>query len=146
MAVVVIEARSDPMPGSVIAIAVISSPDAMPGSQRARCSSVQYRMKYGRQMSLCRVMPSMAPPVPARSTSSTITVLNRKSVTPPPPSSSGTSKARNPCRPASANTSRGTMPASSHSVVVGDDLLLEPAAEAGPQLLVLGLEEIPAHG
>ena len=29
------------MPGSVIAIAVISSPDAMPGSQRAVCSSVQ---------------------------------------------------------------------------------------------------------
>ena len=41
IAVVDIPARSEPMPGSVIAIAVTSSPDAMPGSQRARCSSVQ---------------------------------------------------------------------------------------------------------
>ncbi len=41
MAVVAIEARSDPMPGSVMAMAVISSPEAMPGSHRARCSSVQ---------------------------------------------------------------------------------------------------------
>ena len=36
-----IDARSEPMPGSVMAMAVISSPEAMPGSQRARCSSVQ---------------------------------------------------------------------------------------------------------
>ena len=39
-AVVAIADRSEPAPGSVIAIAVISSPDTMPGSQRARCSSV----------------------------------------------------------------------------------------------------------
>ena len=38
---VAIDARSEPMPGSVIAIAVISSPEPMPGSQRAFCSSVQ---------------------------------------------------------------------------------------------------------
>jgi hypothetical protein len=36
-----IAARSDPVSGSVIAIAVISSPLAMPGSQRSRCSSEQ---------------------------------------------------------------------------------------------------------
>jgi hypothetical protein len=41
MAVVVIEAKSDPMPGSVIATAVISSPEAIPGSQRLRWSSSQ---------------------------------------------------------------------------------------------------------
>ena len=35
------------MPGSVIAIAVISSPEQMPGSQRAFCSSVQSVRKYG---------------------------------------------------------------------------------------------------
>jgi hypothetical protein len=39
--VVDIEARSEPMPGSVMAMAVTSSPEAMPGSQRSRCSSVQ---------------------------------------------------------------------------------------------------------
>ena len=37
---VVIDARSEPMPGSVMAMAVISSPEQMPGSQRAFCSSV----------------------------------------------------------------------------------------------------------
>ena len=29
------------MPGSVMAIAVISSPETIPGSQRSRCCSVQ---------------------------------------------------------------------------------------------------------
>ena len=33
-------ARSEPIPGSVIAMAVISSPEAMPGSHRCCCSSV----------------------------------------------------------------------------------------------------------
>ena len=45
------------MPGSVIAIAVMSSPEQMPGSQRAFCSSVQSVRKYGRQMSLWSVQP-----------------------------------------------------------------------------------------
>jgi hypothetical protein len=31
---------------------VISSPEAMPGSQRAACSSLQYSTKYGVVMSL----------------------------------------------------------------------------------------------
>ena len=53
------------MPGSVIASAVISDPSAMPGSQRSRCSSEQYSRKYGRQMSLCRVMPRPEPATPA---------------------------------------------------------------------------------
>ena len=39
-AVVLMPCRSDPAPGSVIAIAEISSPDAMRGSQRFFCSSV----------------------------------------------------------------------------------------------------------
>ena len=37
---VLIAARSEPVPGSVIAIARIDSPDAIPGSQRCFCSSV----------------------------------------------------------------------------------------------------------
>ena len=57
MALVDIDARSDPMPGSVIAIAVTSSPLHTPGSQRARCSSVVSDRRYGRQMSLCSEMP-----------------------------------------------------------------------------------------
>ena len=44
-AVVAMLARSLPVPGSVIATAVISSPEAMPGSQRAACSSLQYSTK-----------------------------------------------------------------------------------------------------
>jgi hypothetical protein len=74
-AVVVIDARSDPMAGSVMAMAVISSPEQMPGSQRAFCSSVHSDRKYGRQMSLCSVSPSPAAPTPARWTSSPSTRL-----------------------------------------------------------------------
>ena len=39
-AVAEIPARSEPVPGSVIAIAAISSPFTSPGSQRCFCSSV----------------------------------------------------------------------------------------------------------
>ena len=39
-AVVLRAARSDPPDGSVMAIALTSSPDAIPGSQRCFCSSV----------------------------------------------------------------------------------------------------------
>ena len=39
-AVVLRAARSEPPDGSVMAIALISSPEAMPGSQRCFCSSV----------------------------------------------------------------------------------------------------------
>ena len=45
IAVVVIEARSEPIPGSVIATAVIRLPAAIPGSHRCFCSSVQYFRK-----------------------------------------------------------------------------------------------------
>ena len=83
-------ARSEPVPGSVIPTAVMSSPDAMPGNQRRFCSSVQYSMKYGVVMSLCSVMPRPAPPMPASASSSAITWLKRKSLLPPPPHSSGT--------------------------------------------------------
>ena len=122
----------------------MSSPLAMPGSQRSRCSSVQYFKKYGRQMSLCRVSPRPAPPVPAAWTSSRTTRLLRKSLTPPPPYSSGTSKPRKPCPPAEVKTSRGTMPARSQSSV-RDDLSRQPRSKAGPQLLVLVLEELTLH-
>src|SRR3954454_16631210 len=66
-------------------------------------------------MSLCSVSPSPAALTPDSCTSSPITRLYRKSSTPPPPCSSGTAIPRNPCAPAAANTSRGTIPDSSHS-------------------------------
>ncbi len=108
-------ARSEPVPGSVMAIAVMSVPAAMPGSQRAACSALQYSTKYGVVMSLWSVMPSPAPPMPAAASSSASTTLKRKSSLPPPPNSSGTASPRNPNDPAEANTSRGAMPSRSQS-------------------------------
>ena len=59
--------------------------------------------------------------------SSAITVLNRKSGTPPPPYSSGTSIPRKPERPAVVNSSRGTIPAASHSSWCGTTSLSRKA-------------------
>ncbi len=42
LAVVFIPARSEPVPGSVMAIAVIISPETKAGSQRFFCSSEPY--------------------------------------------------------------------------------------------------------
>ena len=50
-AVVLSAARSDPPLGSVIPIAVRSSPEATPGSHRWRCSSVVSSTRYGATMS-----------------------------------------------------------------------------------------------
>ena len=99
-AVVAMPARSLPVPGSVIAMAVMSSPDAMPGSHRCACSGLQYSMKYGVVMSLCRVSPRPAPPMPAAASSSASTMLKRKSLVPPPPYCSGTAMPRKPNWPA----------------------------------------------
>ena len=76
----------------------------MPGSHRRFCSSFVSRRKYGRQMSLCSVMPRPAALTSARCSSSAITTLKRKSATPPPPNSSGTSMPRNPLAPAAVNS------------------------------------------
>jgi hypothetical protein len=51
MAVVARAARSEPVPGSVMAMAVMSSPDTHPGSQRRLCSSFPNSWMYGTQMS-----------------------------------------------------------------------------------------------
>jgi hypothetical protein len=72
---VVIEARSEPMPGSVMATAVINSPEQMPGNHRCFCSSLVRWRKYGRQMSLWSVMPSPLPPIQVSAASSMMTVL-----------------------------------------------------------------------
>ena len=53
---------------------------------------------------------------------------------------------RNPCSPASANRSWGTDAVALPLLVVGHDLGVEPAAHAGPELLVLVVEEISLHG
>ena len=70
-------------------------------------------------MSLCRAIPSPAPASGVRSSSSPSTALNRKSGTPPPPYSSGTSMPRRPCLPAVVNSSRGVIPAALHSSTCG---------------------------
>ena len=57
-----IPARSLPAPGSVIAIATIVSPLAMPGSQRFFCSSLASSLKYGPTMSFCRLSDGAGPP------------------------------------------------------------------------------------
>ena len=62
-AVVRMPARSDPAPGSLIAIAVTISPVQNPGSHRLRCSSVVRSVRYGATTSLCSPKPS--PVVPA---------------------------------------------------------------------------------
>ncbi|SKU38751.1 Uncharacterised protein [Mycobacteroides abscessus subsp. abscessus] len=46
------------MPGSVMAMAEISSPEQKPGNQRAFCSSLARSRKYGPATSLCRLNPT----------------------------------------------------------------------------------------
>ena len=63
-AFVLMPCRSLPVPGSVIAIAEISSPDANPGSQRCFCSSLVNSRRYGATTSLCSVKPiPLKPPL-----------------------------------------------------------------------------------
>ena len=113
-AVVRMAARSDPAPGSVMAMAVISSPLQIPGSQRAFWSSSAPARKYGRQVSLWRRTQAALAPTPAAQNSSFMTALNRKSVVPPPPYSSGAAMPRNPASPALRNIVLSTIPARSH--------------------------------
>ena len=68
-------AKSEPMPGSVMATAVMSSPEQMPGSQRSCCSGVAAWRKYGRQTSLCSPMPVADAFTPASWISSAMTWL-----------------------------------------------------------------------
>jgi hypothetical protein len=65
--------RSLPAPGSLIAIAVIISPEQKGGSQRCFCSSVPRLSRYGATMSLCR--PKPMPVAPCRVISSSSTAL-----------------------------------------------------------------------
>ena len=53
--------RVGPIPGSVIATAVIRLPSTMPGSQRSFCSSVQYSRSREADIAGARVTPSTAP-------------------------------------------------------------------------------------
>ena len=72
-AVVLMPCRSEPAAGSLIAIAVISSPEQNPGNQRAFCSSVASRTRYGATTSLCS--PNPMPLAWARMISSSRTAL-----------------------------------------------------------------------
>ena len=57
-AVVLMPWRSEPVPGSVMATAVMISPEQNPGSQRCFCSSVVRSVRYGAITSLCSTKPS----------------------------------------------------------------------------------------
>src|SRR5579875_1423354 len=119
MAVVRTAARSLPVSGSVMAIAVTNSPVHIPGSQRRFCFSVARDRKYGRTTSLCRPNPAPALATPARDVSSEIIALNAKSSIPAPPYSSGTLIPKKPCSPAFNHSSRETMPSFSHWPIYG---------------------------
>ena len=145
-AVVRIPARSEPIPGSVMATAVIELAGRDAG-QPARLLLVggEGRGSTAGTMSLCRPSPRPKPVAPTRAVSSPITTLKRKSSTPPPPYSSGIAIPTKPLAPAAANTSRGHDPVALPLVVVGYDLLLQEAPEAVPERLVLVVEQLAAH-
>ncbi|SKY52256.1 Uncharacterised protein [Mycobacteroides abscessus subsp. abscessus] len=90
-------ARSEPVPGSVMAIANMMSPEANPGSHRCFCSSVAYSIRYGRIRLVCT--DSLPKVTPASEVSSDTTSEYVKSCTPPPPYSSGTSMPSTPNSP-----------------------------------------------
>src|SRR5215218_3354059 len=121
--------RSDPAPGSDIAMAQIVSADVTPGSQRSRCSGVVRSRRYGAMMSLSSPKYPLAAPVCA--TSSESTAFKRKSESPAPPSSSGAENPSSPCPAALRQNSRSTAPAASHSSVWGTaSLSRKPRVEA----------------
>src|ERR1700733_12441050 len=101
--------RSEPAPGSLMAIAHTRSPETSFGSQRSFCSSVPCNTMYGVTMTLCK--PSAKPARLWRATTSSSTSSWRKSA-PGPPYSSGTSTTRNPATPFSRENERSTWPAS----------------------------------
>ena len=77
----------EPASGSVIAKAIFSSPEAMPGSQRRRCSSVPDRAMTLAQMAGETTSSSSGQPAAA---SSSHTMDSSRMPRPPPPYSSGT--------------------------------------------------------
>src|SRR6478752_5977412 len=104
-AVVFSAARSEPPEGSVIAMPQMSSPAAMPGSQRCFCSSVPRSTMYGGQTSAWIPKHEETAALNLEN-SSAATALNRKSSAPAPPYSSGMSRPSRPCLPASSQTAR----------------------------------------
>ena len=73
--------------------------------------------------------------------------LKRKSSTPEPPCSSGDGHRQQAlARPPSRRPRAATIPSRSHCLVVRDDLLGDEAAHALAVVLVLGLEDVAAHG
>src|SRR6185437_13003884 len=105
-AVVRTPCRSLPAPGSVIAIAPMHSPDAMPGSQRASCSSVPRSTMYGIAMSSWRPNPELSDVAHTLASSSITTQRKRKSCVPRPPNCSGMRWPMMACLPAASQTGR----------------------------------------
>ena len=87
VSVVVIWCEFEPASGSVIAKAIFSSPEAIPGSQRRRCSSVPERAMTLPQIAGETTSSSSGQPAAA---SSSQTIDSSRMPRPPPPYSSGT--------------------------------------------------------
>ncbi|MCY1231747.1 hypothetical protein D9M72_442070 [compost metagenome] len=111
-ALVRIDFRSEPVPGSVMAMAMMVSPRQILGSQRCFCSSVPKRTMYGAVMSECT--DRLKPETPERCSSSASTQEWPKSP-PPPPYSVGTVTHNSPSRPALSQVSRSVRPAASQA-------------------------------
>jgi hypothetical protein len=101
--------RSEPAPGSVMAMAPTASPVTIFGSQRSFCAVEPRCMMYGATMSLCTETFDASAPNPRRDISST-TIADSRKTDPAPPYSSGTSTHRKPFSPRDVQSERGKMP------------------------------------
>ena len=135
--------RSLPAPGSVMAMAVISSPLVNPGSQRCFCSSVARSRRYGPTTSLCSPKPDAA-----GADAGHLLVEDGVVAEVADPAAAELLLDVHPEQPLRA---AGEPHVARHDpvllplVVEGDDGLLGPAPDHRPEVLVLGLVEGVAH-
>ena len=141
----VIDARSEPMPG----LGHGDGGDQLAGDDAGQPALLLLLGAVGEEVGQADVVvQGDAQPGAAASgaqDSSASTALNRKSATPPPPYSSGTSMPRKPGRPAVVNSSRGHDPRGVPLVEVRHDLLVQEGADGLPERLVVGVVERAAH-
>ena len=139
-------ARSEPIPGSVIAIAVTSSPDAIPGIHRAPLLLGAVREEVGHADV---VVQAQAEPGPADARELDLLVDH---LVVPEVVGAAAAVLLGEVHPDEAVPARlgeevvRDDPRSLPLEVVRNDLLVEPRAEARAQLVVLGLEQLSSHG
>ena len=119
VAVVAIEAASEPAPGSVVASAVSGGRSPAIGSSQRRCCSSLPSSTIGSAKKPPEVIRLPIPAQPRQSSSWTTTPVTQ-SVSPPPPTSSGSMKEVSPSAAALYQTSHGvSVSASSTSAAIG---------------------------